>query len=77
MKKCECGCGSEAQVMHVDLYNGHTYFLCSNCEIPFVMNSLSKKQFKALIKNGHTTKEFALHEDFYDEETGEALQPRC
>jgi hypothetical protein len=36
---------------------------------------LKQEQFFALISNGHTTKEFPLHSDFYDEKTGEALQP--
>jgi hypothetical protein len=36
--------------------------------------SLTKKQFKNLLKNGHTATEFLLHGDFYDEE-GNAQQP--
>ena len=75
MKKCECGCGHEAQIIQVDLYHGDTYFLCANCHTALVLKSLSKKQFFALIKCGHTVQEFELHEDFYDAKTGMALQP--
>jgi len=79
INKCEC-CGTGAQVVHIDLSNSgdedYRYYLCRNCEGPFVNCDLSKEQFFSMLKNGHTTAEFMLHEDFYDEETGEALQPR-
>lgn len=51
------------------------YFVCSNCLIRLVNNSLSKKQYNTLLRNGHDSKEFLLHSDFYDE-NGRALQPR-
>ena len=47
------------------------YDVCSCCLMKLVDNSLSKKQFFGLLKNGHTAKEYLLHEDFYDAETGE------
>ena len=72
---CECGCGSEAQVKHTDLYEEKiVYFLCRNCEISFVCCNLTPSQFKELMEKGHTDEEFMLHGDFYDEE-GVALQP--
>ena len=78
--ECECDCGNDANVMHEDLDALNSiglplkYFLCKNCEMDFVNIALSKEQFKALLKHGHTTKEFMLHGDYYDEE-GTALQP--
>lgn len=75
-KKCECGCKNYAQVMHKDLYTNIKTFLCKNCEISYVLTALSKEQFFALLKNGHKTNEFMLHSDFYDDKTGEALQPK-
>ena len=75
-KLCECGCGNEANVKHTDLYDTSVeYFLCKNCETDFVNTNLSPDQFDSLIENGHTTKEFMLHDDFYDED-GNALQPK-
>ncbi len=74
--KCECGCGSETQIVYVDLLSNCNYSLCSNCMLPFVLTALTPDQFFALLERGHTTKEFQLHSDFYDEETGEALQPK-
>lgn len=73
---CECNCGSEVMVIHKDLPEGYIYKLCRNCEVGFVNHSLTPKQFFSLIKNGHKVTEFMLHDDFYDDETGEALQPR-
>jgi len=75
-KQCECGCGSEAQVMHTDLYQNYKYLLCKNCEVLFVNNALTPEMFKSMIENGHSSDEFMLHSDFYDEDTGEAIQPR-
>lgn len=72
---CECGCGNKANVVRTNLLGSARYLLCLNCEIPFVNLALSKEQFKSLLERGHTTKEFMLHEDFYDDD-GEALQPR-
>jgi hypothetical protein len=75
LPKCECGCCHEAQVMHEDLYDHKKTFLCKNCEVRYVTISLKSDQFFSLLKNKHTTKEFMLHSDFYDEDSGEALQP--
>jgi len=51
------------------------YNLCNNCLLQLVTYSLSKEQYRRLIQNGHTNKEFYLHDDFYDEE-GNAIQPK-
>ncbi len=73
--KCECNCGNEGDVILKLLGTKPSeYKLCMNCHLNITNCNLSKKQFKALIDNGHTIKEFLLHEDFYDEE-GNALQP--
>jgi len=45
-----------------------TYFLCPTCLIFLVTHKLSKKHFFNLIKNGHSSNEFHLHDDFYDYE---------
>ena len=63
-------------VAHTDLFSNCRYLLCRNCEVDFVNCALSKEQFFNMLGNGHTTKEFMLHGDFYDEDSGEALQPR-
>lgn len=52
------------------------YHVCANCLPALVNTALSPVQFFNLIRNGHTTKEHLLHGDFYDDETGEALQPK-
>lgn len=49
------------------------YCVCSNCLTMLTTYSLTKKQFKNLLKNGHTATEFLLKGDFYDEE-GNARQ---
>ena len=74
--KCECGCGSKAQVVHTELLGDNRYILCRNCELLFVTNSLTPEMFNSMLKNGHKTSEFMLHSDFYDKFTGEALQPK-
>jgi hypothetical protein len=51
------------------------YHVCSNCLMELTTYSLKPEHFKNLIKNGHSTSEFLLHGDFYDDESGEALQP--
>jgi hypothetical protein len=51
------------------------YVLCANCLLQLVTLSLTKRQFKNLIKNGHSPDEFYLHGDFYSE-SGEAMQPK-
>ena len=50
------------------------YKICSNCLDNLVNRNLSQKQFKNILKNGHSDNEYLLHEDFYDED-GNALQP--
>jgi len=78
MEKCEA-CDKHPQsvcLIHpansIDLV---IYKLCNNCLLALVNTSLSKKQFKNLIKHGHDPSEFYLHDDFYDED-GTALQPK-
>ena len=71
--KCEC-CKSKSQWTLKSQYGGMDYNVCSNCLTDLVNCHLSKKQFKEILKSGHTTDEFLLHEDFYDE-TGLMLQP--
>lgn len=74
-KKCE-SCGTEVQWNLIDEYDKKIkYKLCSNCLLALVNCRLSTIEFFSLLKNGHTTNEFYLHCDFYDEDTGEALQP--
>ena len=75
MMECEACRKNDAQVCHTDLYDKTQTYLCKNCEVAYVNLSLTKKQFFNMIKSGHTTKEFMLHSDFYDEE-GVALQGR-
>jgi hypothetical protein len=72
---CECGCGSKSQVRWIDLYADIHYDLCQNCALQFVLRNLTPTQFFFLLVKGHTTKEFMLHGDFYDETNGEAQQP--
>ena len=56
--------------------NGVSYHVCSNCLVGLVNLELKPEEFKQILKSGHTVEEYLLHEDFYDEDTGEALQPR-
>ncbi len=72
---CEACIDSPAGSMLYLKANNEKYELCLNCLTPFVRCALKPEQFFNLLKNGHTVKEFFLHGDFYDEETGEALQP--
>jgi hypothetical protein len=75
-KCCEVCEDGEIQWEIKDVYNKKVvYKICSNCLSPLTNCSLSPEQFFNLIKNGHKSSEFLLHGDFYDEETGEALQP--
>jgi hypothetical protein len=52
------------------------YKVCHNCIISLVNVSLTPEQFFNLINAGHSKHEFWLHDDFYDWDSGEALQPR-
>lgn len=71
---CEC-CGKYPHQYTLS-DNDYEYKVCANCLPALVNTALSPTQFFNLIRNGHTTKEHLLHGDFYDDETGEALQPR-
>lgn len=71
---CECCTKYPHQYTLSD--NDYQYKVCANCLPALVNTALSPTQFFNLIRNGHTTKEHLLHGDFYDDETGEALQPR-
>lgn len=74
--KCQACEKHEEQWVLEGTYTGDVpYHVCSNCLIPLVNLSLTKKQFKNLLKNGHKDDEYLLHGDFYDEQ-GNALQPR-
>ena len=76
MKKCEACKSNEIQWNLVDNYNKQIkYNVCCNCINELINISLSKTQFNNLLNSGHTTKEFLLHDDFYDED-GNALQGR-
>lgn len=55
--------------------NEKEYRLCMNCLSRLVRHSLSKKEFRSLIRNGHSVREHLLHGDFYDPKTAEAMQP--
>jgi hypothetical protein len=73
---CQC-CGREVQWVLKDAYPDPApdYVVCTNCLTRLTMLDLTKKQFKNLIKAGHSTTEYYLHNDFYDD-MGNALQPR-
>ena len=75
VKLCQI-CGKfEVQWVLAGTYPGDIpYHVCSNCLGQLVNLELTKKQFKTLLKNGHTDEEYLLHGDFYDEQ-GNALQP--
>ncbi len=75
-QKCECCKKFEVQWTLKDQIDENIeYNVCSNCLDALINRNLSKKQFKNLLTNGHTIKEFLLHDDFYDDD-GTALQPR-
>jgi len=74
-EQCEACKENKAQTT-VEVYGDKPYILCMNCQSDIVNTCLSPKQFKNLLKNGHEPEEFLLHGDYYDEETGEALQPK-
>jgi hypothetical protein len=75
---CQCCEKSEEMYLLQDIYDDKLtppFRVCANC-LTFLVNlSLTKKQFKNLIKNGHSSTEFLLHGDFYDDE-GNAVQPQ-
>lgn len=84
MTKELCECCERHEVMWVlkDVYGDKNerakeYKVCANCLSYLTTYSLKPEMFFNLLRNGHTVREFLLHEDFYDDETGEALQPVC
>ena len=76
MRLCECCEEHEYQWRLIYAFDKSEYLMCSNCLISLVNNDLTKEQFFALLGAGHSIREYLLHDDFYDPETGEALQPR-
>lgn len=52
------------------------YVVCPNCLISLVMLCLTPEQYRRAIDAGCDANWFYLHDDFYDPETGEALQPK-
>jgi hypothetical protein len=77
--RCQsCGTTHEQWSLNDTLRPGkhkdNPYHVCSNCLLYLVTYSLKPKEYKNLIKNGHSTHEFLLHSDFYDEK-GKAQQP--
>lgn len=73
-KKCEACEGHNYSWTLSDNY-GVTYKVCTNCLLDLVETAMSKKQFKNMLKNGHSDNEFLLHGDFYDNR-GNAEQPK-
>lgn len=75
MVKCESCEEHQSQWTLKSNYNNKVkYNVCSNCLLGLVAHSITKKQFKNLIENGHSKNEFLLHGDFYDN-FGNAEQP--
>lgn len=72
--KCECNCGNDVQIIIKPLRAKRGYRLCMNCCLELNMYNLKPQHYLALIRK-HDKHEFMLHDDFYDYETGEALQP--
>lgn len=71
-KKCEC-CNNGDVQWELKHHTGEIYNVCSNCLHKLTSLSLSKTQFNNLLKNGHTTDEFLLNDDYYDID-GDKLQ---
>lgn len=73
--KCEsCNNNYDGELVIND--GGLVYHLCHNCAPRLFCLNLSPEQFFNIINSGHHEDEFLLHSDFYDSDTGEALQPR-
>jgi len=80
---CEfCGEGTVLLVLadhpsftNASLRNGDVYVSCPNCLPGLVNHSLAPWQFKRARDAGGDVKRFYLHGDFYDRDTGVALQP--
>lgn len=52
------------------------YCACANCLLGLVNLSLTPTQFLRAKEKGGNVERFYLHGDFYDPETGQALQPK-
>jgi hypothetical protein len=52
------------------------YVACPNCLIGLVMTSLTPQQFLRAREQGGDITRWYLHDDFYDPDSGEALQPK-
>ena len=81
--ECEfCGAGiiyclrDETAIPGTEQSTIEEYLTCPNCLIGLVMLSLSTAQFLRSRERGGDMNRFYLHEDFYDPDTGEALQPK-
>lgn len=73
-------CGNDfAYTIDGGLHREHRelYRACPNCHIGLVMVSLAPWQFLRAKGLGGEVERFYLHSDFYDYETGEALQPKA
>jgi len=55
---------------------GDVYAACPNCLLSLVTCSLAPWQFKRARDAGGDVNRFYLHGDFYDRDTGQALQPK-
>lgn len=81
---CEfCGEGTVLVVLadhpsftNATLRKGDVYAACPNCLLSLVTCSLAPWQFKRARDAGGDVNHFYLHEDFYDWNTGQALQPK-
>jgi len=74
--RCESCNENAAALIITDLRSGKAYRVCHNCIIELVNVSLTPEHFFNMLKAGHSKHEFWLHDDFYDWNIGEALQPK-
>lgn len=78
--ECEF-CGSDSLVMEIAKgppipeVEKEVYYACGNCLLGMVTHSLAPWQFLRSKQNGGDMTRFYVHHDFYDPDTGEALQP--
>jgi len=73
MSKCE-SCEDFPVTVEMTDIGTTTYKICNNCLFELVNHALTNQHFKNLLKNGHSSSEYYLHDDFYDED-GNAIQP--